>query len=69
MWTGIQKGLTGVFLAWGLWNSKRLEQLGIGWASLKAVSVTFPVIFPHGLNWASSQHGGLKAVELLTWWL
>lgn len=53
----------------GVSGLESLEQLETGWASLSltAISVTFPVIFPPGLDWASSQHGGLKAAGLLTW--
>ena len=62
-----RKGLIWVFLTWGLRNSKRLKQLGIRWASFsQSCFRDFSVTFPHGLDWASSQHAGLKEAGLPT---
>ena len=62
-----RKGLIWVFLTWGLWNSKRLKQLGIRWASFsQSCFRDCSVTFPHGLDWASSQHAGLKGAGLPT---
>ena len=48
-------------------KQQETEQLGIRWASFsQSCFRDCSVTFPHGLDWASSQHAGLKGAGLPT---